>query len=250
MKKIYSFLFLFCALTFAVSAQGTFKGIVKYKVESTGDVAFQVPPEAATAEIKVLGENLFTQSAIFLKSPFTECVLVQGYTVSLCDNYGQLLDYLRSNGSEFTYQGKGKILVTNTFTKEQSDSLTVPDTEVGHYYFEYVDGETKEIAGIEAKKVVMHQYDDNGVDQPVEMWYTDEMGPAFNYLFMGIKGMPLMCKQNLGDGRAVTYTATQIVKGKVKDVDFLLPDGYEQLDDDAMRTFATELQEELELMNE
>ncbi|MBQ9546090.1 MAG: hypothetical protein IJU90_02250 [Bacteroidales bacterium] len=249
MKKIFSII-AFVALFFSLSAQNNFKGIVKYKVESSGEVAFQVPAEAANAEILVNGDRLFTKSAIFLSSPFSECVLVNNLTVTHCENYGQLLAYLRGNGSEFTYQGDGKILIKRTYTQGDIDSITIPDTEPGHFYLEYVEGETREIAGIAAKKVIRHAYDSDGNDHPLEMWYTDEMGPQYNFLLLGIKGMPLMCKQDMGEGKAVTYTATEIVKGKVKDADFLLPEGYETLSPEDLQTFGTELQEELELLQE
>ena len=65
-----------CLLTLSTMvAQNSFKGIIKYKVESTGEVAFQIPAEAATAEIKVSGSNLYTKSAIFMDSPMLEAVL-------------------------------------------------------------------------------------------------------------------------------------------------------------------------------
>jgi hypothetical protein len=99
-----------------------------------------------------------------------------------------------------------------------------------------------------AKKMIRHQYDEDGVDHPVEMWYSDEIGPKINVLFSGIKGMPLQCTMDAGEGRAITYTATEVVKGKVKEADFLLPDGYETLSEEDMETLGTELQEELELL--
>lgn len=250
MKKSILILVVMIVSVFAVNAQNTFKGIVKYKVVSSGEVAFQVPADAATAEIKVNGEKLFTKSAIFMDSPFSECILINGLNVTKCENYGQLLNYLRDNGGEFTYQGDGKILMKHTYTQGDADSVSIPDTEPGHFYLEYVDGETKEIAGVTAKKVIRHAYDSEGNDHPVEMWYTDEIGPQYNFLFMGIKGMPLMCKQDIGEGKAVTYTATEVVKGKVKDADFLLPDGYQLLTPEDLEVLGTEIQEELELMNE
>ncbi|MBR1793479.1 MAG: hypothetical protein IJ764_07575 [Bacteroidales bacterium] len=250
MKKIIILAALLMSASLALMAQNKFKGIVKYKVESSGEVAFQVPAEAATAEIMVSGSDLFTKSAIFMNSPFSECILVNGLTVTQCENYSQLLGYLRGNGSEFTYQGDGKILMKHTYTQGDIDSVSIPDTESGHFYLEYVDDATQEIAGVTAKKVIRHAFDAEGNDHPVEMWYTDEMGPKYNFLFLGIKGMPLMCKQDIGDGKAITYTAIQVIKGKVKEADFLLPDGYETLSPEALETLGTELQEELELLNE
>ena len=113
---------------------------------------------------------------------------------------------------------------------------------------EYVAGETKNIAGMTAKKVVRHMYDDEGVDHPMVMWYSDEMGPAINIMFNGIKGMPLECTMDAGEGRAITYTATEVVKGKVKEADFLLPDGYDSLSEDELKELFEQLQEEIELL--
>ena len=231
-------------------AQNSFKGIIKYKVESTGTVPFQVPAEAANAEVKVLGESLYTTSAIFMSSPLTEQVLVKGLTIYQCMNFGQLLGYLRGNGSEFTYQGDGKLLVKGSQEKSSLDSLTIVDTEAGHFYYEYVDGETQTIAGRTAKKVIKHYFDEVGEDHPVVMWYTDEIGPEYNVLFEGIKGMPMMCSVELGEGKAITYTAVEVVSGKVKDADFLLPMGFEELPEADLKVLMEEIQEEMELLQE
>lgn len=248
MKKLILSLAVLCLSVGTMMAQNSFKGIVKYKVESTGTVAFQIPAEAAVAEVKVDGSNLYTNSAIFKASPFSEDVLVQNLTVSQCMNFGELLGYLRSNGSEFDYQGAGKILIKQTQTVATLDSLTIEDKEPGHFYYEYVSDETKEIAGYQAKKVIKHQYDAEGVDHPQTTWYSDAIGPQYNILFEGLKGMPLMCTVDAGEGKAITYTATEIVTGKVKEADFLLPDGYETLSDDDLKTLMTQIQEEIELL--
>lgn len=248
MKKIVLALSAMILLSGMAFAQNTFKGIIKYKVESTGTVAFQIPPEAAVAEIKVDGSNLYTKSDIFKSSPMQEDILVQNLTVSQCMNFSQLIGYLRSNGSEFTYQGSGKLLIKDTSNESTFDSLTIVDTEPGHFYYEYVDGETQEIAGYTAKKVIRHTYDAEGVDHPQITWYTDAIGPKYNVLFEGLKGMPLMCTVDAGEGRAITYTATEVVKGKVKEADFLLPDGYEVLSDEDLGTLMQEIQDEIELL--
>lgn len=248
MKRIFTIVAALVLGFSMLSAQNTFKGIVKYKVESTGQVAMTIPEQAATAEIKVDGNSLFTKSAIFLGSMGAECVLVNGLKNTVCMDLSQLLGYLRSQGSEFDYQGTGKILVKDESKESDFDSLDVKDTEPGHFYYEYVAGETKDIAGMKAKKMIRHQYDEEGVDHPMVMWYSDEIGPKINVLFSGIKGMPLECTMDAGEGRAITYTATEIVKGKVKEADFLLPDGYETLSEEDMKTLFQQLQEEIELL--
>ena len=246
MKKILTVVAAIALFIGTLSAQNTFKGIVKYKVESTGSVAMTIPDEAATADIKVDGNNLFTKSAIFMSMQGQECVLVNNMRSTVCMDLSQLVGYLRNQGSEFTYQGDGKLIIKNEYKESDFDSVTIPDTEPGHFYYEYVDGETKTIAGQAAKKVIRHMYDEEGNDHPMEMWYSDEMGPAINIMFNGIKGMPLQCTMDAGEGRAITYTATEVVKGKVKEADFLLPAGYDTLSDEELKEFFEQLQEEIE----
>lgn len=248
MKKVFA---LAAAVLFAASglmAQNSFKGIVKYKVESTGTTSMTIPEEYATAEVKVDGSKLYTKSKIFLGSPFAECILVNNLRSTTCMDMSQILGYLRSQGSEFDYEGNGKLLIKSESKTSDFDSLEIKDTEPGHFYYEYVAGETKTIAGKTAKKMVRHMYDEEGVDHPMVMWYSDEIGPQINVLFSGIKGMPLECTMDQGEGRAITYTAIEVVNGKVKDVDFLLPDGYETLSDEDLGTLFQQLQDEIELL--
>ena len=248
MKKIFVMAAAMFLAAVGVEAQNTFKGIVKYKVESTGTVSMTIPEEGAKAEIKVDGDNLFTKSPIFLSGMGAECILVNNLQTTMCMDLSQLLGYLRSQGSEFTYQGAGKLLVTNKSEAKDFDSLAIEDKEPGHFYYEYVDGETKTIAGQTAYKMVRHMFDEDGEDHPMTMWYSKEIGPAINVLFSGIKGMPLECTMDAGEGRAITYTATEVVKGKVKEADFLLPDGYETLGEEELKELFEQLQEEIELL--
>ena len=249
MKRVFSFLAALLFVAGGVMAQNNFKGIVKYKVESTGNVSMTIPEQAATAEIKVDGNSLFTKSAIFLTGYMgAECILVNNLKTTICMDLSQLIGYLRAQGSEFDYQGGGKLLIKDEATASSFDSLTIVDKEPGHFYYEYVDGETKDIAGQTAYKMVRHTYDEDGVDHPMVMWYSKEIGPAYNTLFSGLKGMPLQCTIDAGEGRAITYTATEVVKGKVKEADFLLPDGYETLSEEDLATLFQQLQEEIELL--
>ena len=247
MKKILTVAAALLLTVSTLTAQNSFKGIVKYKVESTGKVAVDLPEEVRNAEIKVSGNDMFTKSPIFC-SGMTEAILVQNLTSTSCQNIGMYLNYLRGQDFEFTYQGNGKILVKNEAKESDFDSVAIKDEEPGHFYYEYVDGETKEIAGYTAKKMIRHQFDDEGKDHQMVMWYSDEIGPKINILFGGIKGMPLECAMEVGEDRAITYTATEIVKGKVKEADFLLPDGYETLSEEEMETLGTELQDAMELL--
>ncbi|MBQ9417753.1 MAG: hypothetical protein IJU19_04150 [Bacteroidales bacterium] len=246
MKKCIVGMLLVGMVATGAMAQNAFKGVIKYKVESTGQVDMTIPAEAAVAEIKVMGEDLFTKSAIFMEM-MEECVVVNGLKSTHCVNFAPLLGFLRGQGSEFTYQGDGKILVREEVNQSMLDSLEIVDTEPGHFYLEYT-SETREIVGVQARKVVRHQYNDEGTDHPVEMWVGEGIGPKYNMLFNGIKGMPLQCTMDMGEGKAITYIATEVVKGKVKEADFLLPDGYEELSREEMEQLGSEIREELELL--
>lgn len=256
MKKT---ILLAAAILFASSglmAQNSFKGIVKYKVESTGEVPVELKEEVRSAEIKVSGNDMFTKSPIFTSNEYsmlyiqTEYVLVQNLTRTLCMNASMIIGALGGEGIDLNYSGNGKILRKDVRKTSDYDSVDIVDTEPGHFYYEYVAGETKKIAGMTAKKMVRHAYDEEGVDHPMTMWYSDEIGPQINILFNGIKGMPLECTMEVGENQAITYTATEIVNGKVKDVDFLLPDGYANMDDDEFKDFIQELIDAFELLSD
>ncbi|MBR6418565.1 MAG: hypothetical protein IKS36_07095, partial [Bacteroidales bacterium] len=55
---------------------------------------------------------------------------------------------------------------------------------------------------------------------------------------------------DLAEGRQITLTATEIKEGKVKEVDMLLPDGYETISEDQFKALFTQIQEELKYLQE
>ncbi len=233
----------------SVNAQNKFKGIVKYTVTSTGEVAVQIPEQAATAEIKVMGDMLYTNSALFTNSPMVNSIIQRGNTTTTYQDLTMLLGYLASKDISLTsYSGDGKIFVRHTYTQSEIDSITIPVTE--GYYIEYVAGQSKKLAGFNANLARIHMFDQEGTDHTLDIWYTEEMGPATNFLLNGVKGMPLEFTQDMGEGRAITITASEVVKGKVKEVDFLAPSGYKEMDNETMKAFNEELTEELNALQE
>lgn len=228
--------------TMTMQAQNKFRGIVKYKLESTGTTSFQIPAESSTAELKVYDDQLLMGQQIQNSN----------YRVTQNADFSPYISYLAANDITLeTYTGDGKFLIKTDHRKSEGDSLSIEDKEPGHFYFEYVDGETNKVAGMTTKKAVLHVYsEDTGEDNPITFWYTDEIGPEYNFLFNGIKGVPLQFEQQLGEGKAVTYTATEIVKGKVKDVDMLLPAGFKEASEEEFNAFMKELQEAVELLGD
>jgi len=249
MKKILVIAALAVLSLGSIMAQNKFNANIIYKVTSTGEVSFQVPEQIATAELKVLNEKVFTSSSLFFGgNPFTSNVLIDGHKQYTCMDLSQLMMYFSSQDIELDYQGSSKILVSHEFTQTDIDSLTIPVTE--GFYIEYVDGETKTIAGMTAKKSVIHVFDENGDDNPMVIWYSDEMGPDVNFLFNGVKGVALEYSMNLGEGRQITLTANEIKKGKVKEVDMLLPSGYEKISTEEFTKLFEQINEELRYLND
>jgi len=238
MKKIVLMAVAMLLMAGTMSAQNTFKGTVKYKLESTGKVSVNIPAEQSTFEIKVYENKLMVGNTI-----------QDGLKVTSATDLSQLLFYLQQNDIVLeSYQGDGKIIVRNTTTKEELDSLTIVDQEPGHFYYEYVN-ETKDILGYAAKKMIIHTYDDQGVDAPVECWYTDQIGPEYCILLGNMHGFPLVYTQ-MNEGKAITYTATEIVSGKVKSSDLLLPAGYKDLTEEEFEALQKELQVAFDLLGD
>lgn len=237
MKKVLFATTLMLLSMGTLCAQNNFRGIVKYKIESTGKVAITIKPEQSTAEIKVYDNQILSGQTV-----------QTGFKVVQAADFSPYISYLAANDIELeSYTGDGKFLIRDEISKEKLDSGYIVDKEPGHYYYENVD-ETKEMLGFTAHKLIMHRYDEEGNDNPAICWYTTEIGPEYCLVLGAIKGFPLVYTQELGEGRAITYTATDIVKGKVKETDMLLPAGYKDASGEEFETFQRELQEAIELL--
>ncbi len=233
-----------------VYAQNDFKGIVKYTIKSSGEMTVDIPADASF-ELRVMDDMMYAndQACQYFQGPFCKSLTVNGLQVTTAEDYSQLLTYIDAQGESLaTYTGDGKMIVSQTFTQQDVDSLTIPVTE--GFYIEYIDGQTKEVAGRTAKLAKMHMFDDDGTDHPMEIWYDETMGPKYNFFLYGIKGMPMEFTQNLGEGKAITICAVEVKKGKVKEVDFLMPDGFKAVSDEERKTFASELQEVMKYMQD
>ena len=239
MKKIVCAAAMLLLTVGALSAQNNFRGIVRYKIESTGKVAITIKPEQSTAEIKVYDNQILSGQTV-----------QTGFKIATAQDFSPYISYLAATDIELeTYTGDGKFLIRDEIAKEKLDSGYIVDKEPGHYYYENVD-ETQEMLGYTAHKLIMHRYDEEGNDNPAICWYTTEIGPEYCLVLGAIKGFPLVYTQELGEGRAITYTATEIVKGKVKETDMLLPAGYKDASGEEFETFQREMQEAFELLGD
>lgn len=251
MKKIFVFVAIatFMTLGFTGMAQNKFKGIVKYNLTAEGVDAKKVAEQLTNLSLKVMGDQFYADgymTTLLTKNGTINCMIQNGNTMTVALNFSDILTYLDMQGvSLTTYQGTGKILTKNEITQSEIDSLTIPCTE--GFYIEYLE-ETKTIAGETAKLARIHSFDEDGVDHPEDVWYSPEMGPAPNMAFGGINGIVLEKRIKLDEDNTLILTASEIVKGKVKDVDFLMPSGYEKLSDEDLEAFSEELSEEIKAL--
>ncbi len=247
MKKIIVMAAIAILAVGSVFAQNKFRGIVTYSVTSTGETAVQIPADY-TAEVKVFDNKVLTSSQIFTQSPMINSVLIDGLKQYSCMDLSMIMMYLEQNDVELSYKGSSKIVVSHEFTQNDVDSLTIPVTE--GFYIEYDNSATKTIAGMTAKKAIIHVFNDEGEDKPITIWYSDEMGPDVNFLFNGIRGVALEYSIDMGEGQQITLSATDIKKGKVKEVDMLLPSGYETISQEESSKLFEEIGEEMKYLQE
>lgn len=237
MKKVLAATLAMVMTMGTLTAQNTFRGIVKYTAASTGTVDMQIPAELSVLEIKVYDNKLMTGTNQQI-----------GNKVAQTFDFGYFIDGLAANGIELeSYSGDGKVMLREETSKERIDSLYIPDTDPDHFYYERTD-ETKDIMGFTAKKLIMHAYDENGDDHPTECWYTEEIGPEYCLLITPIKGFPLVFTQRDNEGHAITYTCVEIVKGKVKEAEMFLPSGYKEISAEEFSTILQELKDAQELL--
>ncbi|MBP5758395.1 MAG: hypothetical protein J6W45_03225 [Bacteroidales bacterium] len=241
MKKTLTLLALLAITATMLTAQNKFVGIVTYSLESVGEV--DVPLQNKSFQIFVY------QDKAYLGNEQSKQI-VNGRKMYVTMDLSQYINYFQSQDVwESEYEGSGKIIVTHEMTQEELDSITIPDTK--GMYIEYVGGETREIQGFKAQKAKYHIFNEEGVDKGFDVWYTTEIGPEYDFVLCTcLKGFPLEFVQSSGDGKAVQYKVSELTKGKVKDTDFMLPDGYDMLTEEAFSALMKNIKEAQELLSE
>ncbi len=239
MKKLLIAALMLLTVAGTVNAQNNFRGIVKYKATSTGKVDVTIKPEQSELEIKVYDNKLMVGTTV-----------QNGLKTIAATDLSPYISYLAANDIELeSYSGDGKVLIRDEANIDSLKSIETKDEEPGHYYYEYVN-ETQEMLGYTAKKLIVHSFDEEGNDNPSVCWYTTEIGPEYCLLLGNVKGLPLVYVQNGEGGRQVTYTAYEVVKGKVKEAEFLPPAGYQDLSEEEMETLGKELNDAFELLED
>ena len=139
--------------------------------------------------------------------------------------------------------GMGASQVTITDSKKKTAVLLMDMmgqklmTKVGKAYFKEIEkkkpkiellDETKEIAGYTCKKAEL-TVDSSG--NPIIIYYTDEIPNRMDAPFNGMDGFPLEYELS-NEGMVITFSAKEVVKIKVPDELFTIPNGYQEVDMD------------------
>ena len=241
MRKTITLMALMAITATMLTAQNKFEGIETYTLESVGEV--DVPLQNKSFQINVYQDKAYLGNEQMK-------TIVNGRKVYSIMDLSQYISYFQSNDVwESEYEGNGKVISSHEMTQEELDSITIPDTK--GMYIEYLPGETREIMGYKAQKAKYHIFNDEGVDKGFDVWYTTEIGPEYDFvLCSGLKGFPLEFIKSSGDGKAVQYKVSEFTKGKVKKTDFMLPDGFDILDEAAFSSLMKDIQEAQQLLQE
>ncbi|HBN06416.1 MAG TPA: hypothetical protein DD434_11615, partial [Bacteroidales bacterium] len=118
----------------------------------------------------------------------------------------------------------------------------VDDEDIAKNNYEYT-SETKVIAGKNAKKVNVTFKSEDGTEKKESIWVCDEIGPNMDiYYYPGLKGVPFEFTYEFFKYK-ITLTATEIIEGKVKEADMILPTGFEEVTEE-------EFKEIIKILNE
>lgn len=207
MKSMLALAVIILAFSFTSVAQTAkpFTGTITYSITYAGNIdAATMAQLPKITTVKVMGNKQKTEIPY---GPVTIWVQNDGdkkEAMLMLDQMGQKI-YYKLNEAE----------IEEDYSKNGTPEITYSD-------------ETKTIAGYVCKKAEFKTFDADGNSQVSVVYYTEELGgAALNYgsNFQGLKGLPLEYTTPQGDF-TVTNTATEVKKGKVKDLDFLVPSDF------------------------
>jgi GLPGLI family protein len=204
MKKLILKAVIAIAVVFVganINAQ-SFEGKMTMKIE------YEEVPEEYEAYMSMFPK----ESQLYVKGKKTriEQNTMGGTNITIMDSEsGKGFMVMNAMGQKAAYELEGGV--------ETKDTSKLPTVS-------YKD-ETKEIAGYKCKKAELKYA---GEDEPMTIWYTEEISGVYNqqYSGIGIKGSVLEYTV-AANGMVMTMTVSEIKKEKVSDDKFKVPEGYE-----------------------
>jgi hypothetical protein len=201
------FVFLI-AVSYQANSQTTasFTGTVTFNITYTGNI------DAAT----------------LAQQPKVYTVKIMGNKLKGCTDYGQYIVYDQTDADKKELTIFIEQMGAKVYTKfNEAEISEIQETRNGSPEIVYTDS-TKTVAGYTCKKAEYKTTGEDGTQKTNVAFYTEELGGEqmnWGSDFQGLKGYPLQFTSVKKDF-TVTYTATLVKKGKVKDIDFLIPTDY------------------------
>lgn len=201
-------LILNAAIAIAVDFIGANVNAQSFEGKMTMKIEYEEVPEEYEPYMSMFPK----ESQLYVKGKKTriEQNTMGGTNVTIMDSEtGKGYMVMNAMGQKAAYELEGGV--------EKKDTSKLPTVT-------YKD-ETKEIAGYKCKKAELKYAGEN---EPMTIWYTEEITDVYNqqYSGIGIKGSVLEYTV-AANGMVMTMTVSEIKKEKVADDKFTVPEGYE-----------------------
>jgi GLPGLI family protein len=192
-----------------------FRGIVTYSIsyesEALSDVQIAKLPTKTTVKMYD-GMSSFD----IAMGPVIQSFIINPTT----DKYIVMLEF-----------GLKKAALVKKYSEMSNDSLEQYTTQIDY------SSDTKIIAGYTCKKAVVTFTPKEGVEGEERMFsvfYSEDLGSAQDNIDGPYKGIPglLLESYDVKPGLITKMVATEVKKGKVKDLDFLMPSDYKEFTDE------------------
>lgn len=217
---VLSFVFFSSNLSniFAQKDDKSFRGTITYSLKYEGDLLepammAQLPGELV---IKIHGNKIKTEvnQGGFLMTVIKDCE--KKNIIALMDMSSMI----------------GKKIMTRMSEDDLKKDLEKMPSVTTKFY-----DDIKEIAGYKSKKGELISKDENGNDVVSVFYYTDELGLEdrnFDTPFRDVKGV-LMEYEERSDRFTMKAVATRIKKQRLSELEFAIPEGYEELSNDQLK---------------
>lgn len=206
MKKTISAFFIMVVVSLfgfqSFAQQGQFRGIVKYALTWEGEV-----PQGAPTSFEM---KVYDNKTIF-DDMFAGCKIIT--------NAENKTTYSMFDFSQVPVEGvTGKWYIKSKLEDKDFANITYEPTS-----------ETKEIAGRKVKKVNVTMKSDDGKEEKEVIWVSEDFGPTMDLRsYPGLKAMAFEFPVDLQKFK-VNFKVSEIIEGKVKEADMLLPVGFEEV---------------------
>ena len=196
------FIFLYSNSVVAQKKIKSFKGTITYEITYSGKEL--EPAQKAQMPTIMTAKILGKKSKKILMGPMSQTIILDAESktgIMMIDAMGNKMHF--------------------KLNKEELKKITELKSE---YLFKHLE-ETKEIAGYNCKKVEVTKKDEDSEETTYAIYYSKEIGSKdlnFASEYKEIDGAMLEYQETDSQGIISTYTATNVKKGKIKNIDFLI----------------------------